>query len=187
MRREHYLARLLRGLSGMTQDQIAAEIGVHSSLVAQIELGQVLPIRAHLERMAGLAFFKLHEAEDVVDRMLRSRRGGHGSGRTAAGFAGLAERLGTEIDRIRRRLLALPHPAPPSQTKTGRAAGDLYARICATLLDESERSAARNAREAAALAALAAELAEQIEEPAGMRARLLDRAAAGQAAQTRSV
>jgi transcriptional regulator with XRE-family HTH domain len=131
MRREHYVARLLRGLSGMTQDQIAAALGVHSSLIAQFELGQVLPGRAHLERMAGPAFFKLQEAEDVVDRMLRARRGGHEPGRTA--------------------------PLPPAPA--GRAAGDLYARICEKLLAESKRKAARNPREAEALAALAAELA----------------------------
>jgi len=40
MTRETRLARLLRALSGRTQEQMAEAIGVHPSLITQFELDQ---------------------------------------------------------------------------------------------------------------------------------------------------
>ncbi len=45
MRREQVLARLLRAVSGKTQEQFGEATGIHTSLVAQFELGRAVPAR----------------------------------------------------------------------------------------------------------------------------------------------
>src|SRR5436309_14571286 len=53
MRREHITARLLRAISGMTQQRFGEEAGIDPSVIADFELGSALPSRDHLERMAA--------------------------------------------------------------------------------------------------------------------------------------
>lgn len=66
MRQEHMIARLLRALSGKTQEQIGEELGVGSSLIAQFERGKVLPSREHLERLAKSIGLTVPDAETIL-------------------------------------------------------------------------------------------------------------------------
>jgi len=52
---QNMMARILRALSGKTQEQIAEELGVDASLIAQFELGRALPSQDHLDGMAKSA------------------------------------------------------------------------------------------------------------------------------------
>jgi transcriptional regulator with XRE-family HTH domain len=115
MRREHIMARLLRAVSGKTQEQFGKETGIHPSLVAQFELGKVVPSREHLERMAGAVALTVPAAEEVLCFMdtLRGPRERRGAGVEAL-LDGIAKEVRSELDAAYRRLLALPlnPPAP---------------------------------------------------------------------------
>jgi len=175
MRREHYLARLLRALSGMTQEKMAAAIGVHPSLIAQFELGDALPRRAHLARMARVAAMTSEDAEEILDLADNLRRKKRERVGPVEGFAGLEERLGDHIARTRRRLLALQ--VPDRRPAVARPGGELYVRMCVKLCAESEGAASREVEAAAVLARVAAEVAEKV-VPEGLRIRVTGVAAA---------
>jgi tetratricopeptide (TPR) repeat protein/DNA-binding XRE family transcriptional regulator len=179
MRREHYLARLLRALSGMTQDQTAAAIGVHPSLIAQFELGDVFPGRGHLARLARSTALTREDAEEILDLADTLRRRQRERGRPAPGFLGLEQALADHTARTRRRLQALPAPDRPSVSGSARPAdaGAFSVRICTRLCDESETAASRDLNSAEVLARLAAEAAESV-EPEGLRIRAAGLAAA---------
>jgi len=67
MKRENLLARLLRALSGKSQERVAEEIGVHPSLVGQIENGQ--PATGdYLERLAHAASITLAQGWEILSR-----------------------------------------------------------------------------------------------------------------------
>jgi transcriptional regulator with XRE-family HTH domain len=77
MRRENLMARMLRALSGRTQEQTAAALGVHPSLIAQIELDEVAAGPGHLQTMARLADLTVAGAEELLahyDALRRSSR-----------------------------------------------------------------------------------------------------------------
>jgi transcriptional regulator with XRE-family HTH domain len=108
MRREHYQARLLRALSGKTQEKMAKEVGIHPVLLGQIELGDVMPTRHYLEKMARIEGLTLEDTAELLELAETLRRTNQRNVRSEEGFAGLEETLHDHIARARRRLLALP-------------------------------------------------------------------------------
>lgn len=73
MRQEHVIARLLRALSGKTQEQIAEELGVDPSFIAQVELGKVLPSQDHLEKLAAGIGLTVADTE-IILRLFQALR-----------------------------------------------------------------------------------------------------------------
>ena len=76
MRRENLMARMLRALSGQSQEQVAEALDVHPSLIAQIELDEGAPSPRHLEQMARQADLTIAGAEELLDRYESLRRSG---------------------------------------------------------------------------------------------------------------
>jgi transcriptional regulator with XRE-family HTH domain len=77
MRRENVLARMLRALSGQTQEQAAETLDVHPSLIAQIELEEAAPSPGQLEKLARQADLTVAGAEELLahyDALRRSSR-----------------------------------------------------------------------------------------------------------------
>lgn len=77
MRRENVMARMLRALSGTTQEQVAEALDVHPSLIAQIELDEVAPSPEHVEKIARMADLTVAGAEELLahyDALRRSSR-----------------------------------------------------------------------------------------------------------------
>src|SRR5262245_19383628 len=67
MKRENLLSRLLRALSGKSQERVAEEIGVHPSFIGQIEIGQPMT-RQHLEHLARSAGITLGQAWEILEQ-----------------------------------------------------------------------------------------------------------------------
>lgn len=151
MRREHYQARLLRAVSGKTQEKLAKEIGLEPSHLAQIELGDVMPRRAHLEEMARNESLTLNDTVEILDLIETLRRTQQKRALPEEGFAALEEKLSRLIVRAKRRLAALPEPEP--------AAEPLHAWVCRRLHEEAERTALSNGKGAAVLLRVAGEMA----------------------------
>jgi transcriptional regulator with XRE-family HTH domain len=127
MRQEHVIARLLRAVSGKTQEQIAEEIGVHPSLIAQFELGKVLPSLGHLERMAKSAGITLGEAEGMLRlfetlQRPRSRRGDD----IDQLLAGMQEEMQTMMKVVYQRMLGMPIPGGPPRREDRKQADELF-------------------------------------------------------------
>ncbi len=70
---EHLEARVVRALSGLTQEEISEDTGIPQSLVAQFEQGKVLPGKDQLERLAGCAEIDVENAAELV-RAYRGQR-----------------------------------------------------------------------------------------------------------------
>jgi tetratricopeptide (TPR) repeat protein len=194
MRRENLMARVLRALSGKTQEQFGHEAGVHPSLIAQIELGHLSPRPELLARMAERVDLTL----DAADEILRTAEDHRQGRRWRAGDSGdldpLGERLRHHVTRTERRMLALPQRLPKLEDRS--RAGDLFQRLmelddpatavavvrvaeefqdwalCEHVCEESERAASRDLEEAEALALLAREIAERVPGPEGWRNRV---------------
>ena len=108
MRRKNVQARLLRALSGKTQEQTAEEIGVTAALIAQIELDRVEPGAETLAGLAGTADLTVADAEEILRLAETLRRSRRWRGESAdAVLHELAERLQSRLSRAWRRLSAL--------------------------------------------------------------------------------
>ena len=202
MRREHLLARLTRSLAGKSQERMAEEIGVHPSLVAHFELGNVVPSRDHLERMAAGSGITLPQAEEILSLYEAFRRSRQNPGRNGEdAFGGLAEEVRTHAEAIYRRILTLPRPDSPPLPEDRQKAAGLWARLkdlpeemrldvvrvaeeyqnwalCERVCAESAKEAPSRIEHALALARLAQEIAEKIPGPEPWRDRLRGYAAA---------
>src|SRR4051812_45972149 len=196
MRQEHVAARLLRALSGKTQEQMAEAIGADRSLIAQFELGLVAPSRDHLKRMAQAIGITLADMDDLL-KMVETfqqprRRPGPG---TEELLEELMEKLRAPLDAARRRLLALPRPDRPPRTEDRQEAEDLWCRLrdlpektrltvvrvagefqswalCERVCEEALQAMSRSREEAAGLARLAREIADRVRGPEGWRPRV---------------
>jgi transcriptional regulator with XRE-family HTH domain len=155
MEREHYRARLLRALSGMTQEQMADAIEVHRSLVAQIELGQVRPRPGTLERMAANDSLTVEDTDEILDLadLLRRKRQGHN--RSATGVKDLETRLHEHVTWMER---SLEQPADRTGSDSAEIRRRLRAWVNARLQEEAARAKARRNGAAAALLARVAEI-----------------------------
>jgi transcriptional regulator with XRE-family HTH domain len=127
MKREHIKARLLRAISGKTQQRFGEEVGIDPSVIADFELGNSLPNRHHLERMAalvGLTVSSTEEALRVLDTLRRPRQ------RRGAGarpiLEGIVEEVRSEMEDAYRRLLTLRLPDAVSRGEERRWSGDRF-------------------------------------------------------------
>jgi len=202
MRREHMIARLCRALSGKTQEEFGRDLGIRPSLIAQFELGLVVPGGEYLELMARGAGLTLSGADEIL-RFVETLRGS----RVRRGesvedvLAGIAERLRSHLDHSYRRLLTLPLPELSPRAEDRVRAGELLARLkdlaegerlalvrwadeyqgwalCERACEVSVREASRNVERAAAWATLAQEIACRVRGPAQWRRRVEGYAAA---------
>ncbi|HKI03773.1 MAG TPA: helix-turn-helix transcriptional regulator [Thermoanaerobaculia bacterium] len=202
MRREHLLARLARALAGKSQDRMADEIGVHPSLVAHFEQGNVVPSRDHLERLAAGAGLTLPETEEILGLYEAFRQSSQSRGRSAEGLLdALAEQVRAHAEAVYRRILTLPRPETPPSPADREKAAVLWARLadfpeevrldvvrvaeeyqswalCERVCAESTLEAPRRIEQAAALARLAQEIADRARGPEPWRNRLKGYAAA---------
>jgi tetratricopeptide (TPR) repeat protein/DNA-binding XRE family transcriptional regulator len=171
MRREHFKARLLRALSGKTQERIAEEIESHSSLISQIELGQVLPRPDDLARMARSTSLTVDDTDEILDLADTLRRTNQRRVRSAEGLADLEAALCDHIARARRRLLALPGSDRFPQVERGdaRALWRVHVWACVQLCEESAEAASRQVEAAATLVRVAREIAGKVPGPEGIR------------------
>lgn len=196
------MARLLRARSGKTQEQFGEEVGVHPSLIAQIEVGNGEPSREQLRAMARAAGLGLEDARELLDeaeRLGRLRRG-RVEGRLDL-LRALPERLREHLFGAFRRLWAQPRPAPLPSSDDRKKAERQWERLaallpeerlavvraddelqnwalCERVCDQSEKAAARNIEDSSALARLGQEIAERVRGPEGFCRRLQGHAAA---------
>jgi tetratricopeptide (TPR) repeat protein/DNA-binding XRE family transcriptional regulator len=177
MQREHFLARVLRALSGKSQARTAAEIGVHRSLVSQVEDGRVFPRPAYLARLAATGSVGVEEAAEILSLAGERQRARQAQGARPLGLARLGEAIAVHVASAERRLAALA----ASKDHQPARFRQLVVRTCLALCDESERAASRNVEEAAVLGEAARDLADRVPGPEGLRDRLAGRAAAHQA------
>src|SRR5437762_2461395 len=129
MRREHTLARLFRALSGQTQEELAEEIGVSRSHIAQIELGDVVPSPEHLRGMAESAGSTVADGEKMLrfHETRRSPRQRWGRGRNAEElFDEMAEEVRSDAGMVYERILTLPLPDSVPKPEDREAAEELF-------------------------------------------------------------
>jgi transcriptional regulator with XRE-family HTH domain len=202
MRREQILARLLRAVSGKTQEQFGEATGICTSLVARFELGKVVPRAEHLERMAKAVELTGSTAEEALRFMdtLREPRKRRGAGAKAL-LDGIAAGVRSEMESAYRRLLALPLPDAARPEEDRRRAAELFGpleslppearlavlqvieegrswALCERICDASVREASRRVERAAVWAHLARRIAERVEGPEEWRNRVRGYAAA---------
>jgi len=127
MRREHITARLLRAISGMTQQRFGEEAGIDPSVIADFELGSALPGRDHLERMAAAVGLTVSSTEEIlrgIDTLRRPRqRRGEGA---APILEGIVEGVRSEVEDAYRRMLTLPLPDAVSREEDWRWSGGRF-------------------------------------------------------------
>jgi transcriptional regulator with XRE-family HTH domain len=202
MKREQILARLLRAVSGKSQRQVAEELAVDPSVVAQVELGEIAPGADLLRGLARSAGLSLAAGEELLDRYQalsrRRRRWGRSAG---AHFDRMAAELRAQAEGAYGRFLALPLAAPPPRAEDRGRAEELFRRleglepetrlVVVRVAEEfqgwalSERVCAASVEAlsgdldaAAAWAGLGAEVAGRVRAPEGFRRRLQGYAAA---------
>jgi tetratricopeptide (TPR) repeat protein/DNA-binding XRE family transcriptional regulator len=189
MRRPNLTARMLRALSGETQQQFGEGVDVHPALIAQIEVGSVEPDRDVLRRMARHAGIAESDAAELIQlyERLRGRRRNRRHGAEDP-VHGLIARLRGHVSTAYLRLLALPRPVPPPRAEDRGHAEEQWKllesltdgeqlavvrvaeeyqnwALCEKVCDESERQASRTVEHAAALARLAQEIADHVRGP----------------------
>lgn len=117
MRRENLTARMLRALSGRTQEQTAAALGVHPSLIAQIELDEVAAGPGHLQTMARLADLTVPEAEELLAHYDALRQSSRWRGESS--LEGFLQRMNDamrgHLTAAYEELLALPLDGGPRE------------------------------------------------------------------------
>ena len=202
MRREQILARLLRAVSGKTQEQFGEATAICTSVVARFELGQSVPRAEHLERMAKAVELTVSTAEEVLRFMdtLRGPRKRRGAGAKPL-LDEIAAGVRSEVETAYRRLLALPSPDAARPDEDRQRAAELFGpleglppearlavlqvieegrswALCERVCDASVREASRRVERAAGWAHLARQIAERVEGSEEWRNRVRGYAAA---------
>ncbi len=196
MKRENLKARLLRALSGKTQEQLGEEIGVDPGLLGQIEQGRVLARPDYLERLAASAGITAADAEDLLCHYETLRAARRRRGRSAEDLLeGLAEDLRSHVRASYQRLETLPLPGSAPRVEDRVRAAELFERLaelppeerlavvrleeelqtwalCEKVCHASAREASRDVERAAAWAGLAVEIAELVRGPEGFPRRV---------------
>lgn len=130
MRRENLMARMLRALSGQTQEQAAEALDAHPSLIAQIELDEVAPSPEQLEKMARQADLTVAGGEELLAHYDALRRSGRWRGQ---GFEETLEVMkATMRDHLTRgfeELNALLDARDAAREAEARRADELWARL----------------------------------------------------------
>jgi transcriptional regulator with XRE-family HTH domain len=196
------MARLLRAISGKSQEQLGKETGIHPSVVAQIELGRVVPSRQNLERMASVVELTGAKAEEVLRfletlRRPRSRQGAD----VEVLLDGIVQGIRAALDQSYRRLLALRLPDGIPDEWDRERASELFGRLeglpqearvavvqvaeefqnwalCERVCDASEREASRSLERAMEWAQLARQIAGSVRGSEEWRSRVRGYAAA---------
>lgn len=196
MRREHMLVRVLRALSGKTQEQVAVDLDVDASLIAQFEAGKVLPSRAHLEELSKGIGLTLGNAESILHLFhgLRDPRLRRGQSLRET-VDGLREAAAALAKATYLQLLGVPIPGGPPSPEERQRAEELFQELealsqeerlavvqevdeCRTwsLLDrvcqEVDLEAPRNAENAEAWVQVAQEIAANLDGPDEWRRRI---------------
>lgn len=109
----HFKARLIRALSGLSQEQMSERTGIPASVLAQLERGNGSLTEEELERMAGQARFESADADELL-RLYQTQtrawlRTSEGAGPLLQGFVGKLRRRSLQAVQ---RLLKLPAPQP---------------------------------------------------------------------------
>jgi transcriptional regulator with XRE-family HTH domain len=196
MEKEHLLARLLRAVSGDSQEEMAEGIGVHPSQIARFELGERTPSREHLGAMARRAGLTLRDAEDAL-RHVESLRRRHRRVGTSVDdqVDSLTENLRAIVQTALERFRTLPLPnrppraedreevqelwrqfvglTPGERTTVARLAPEFHVwALCERACAASAEAVTRDPEEAAALAQIALEIADRVRGEPGWRSRL---------------
>jgi transcriptional regulator with XRE-family HTH domain len=111
LKRNHYMARVLRALSGLSQQAFGNVTGIDSTLISRIEDGSLDPSHEQLVRMGKAAGFTLADAEEIVlagETMRLKNRSQGGSSEDA--LRDLVDDLWDVAWRGYMRLHALPIP-----------------------------------------------------------------------------
>lgn len=196
MKRENLKARLLRAVSGKTQEQLGEEIGDQPGLIGQIEQGKVFARPDYLERLAANEGITSADAEDLLRRYETLRTSRRRRGQSAENLLeGLVEDLRSHTRECYERLVALPLPASDPRAEDRVRAAELFERLAGLSLEErlavvrleeefqswalcervchaSTREASRDIEIASAWAHLAAEIAERVRGPEGFPYRV---------------
>jgi transcriptional regulator with XRE-family HTH domain len=198
------VARLLRALSGKSQDQLAADSGLHPSLVASFETAKAVPRQDHLEKLAQGAGITLEEISELVElfQTYRNARRRLSDREAETALTRLCEQLLEHVRAVHQQLRLLPVPPPPPSPEDREEAEELWNEIaklspegqraavrlgrdfqtwalCERICHESEREAAGGRGERALeLAQLAREIADRVGGPEEWRSRLRGYAAA---------
>ncbi|HET9227974.1 MAG TPA: helix-turn-helix transcriptional regulator [Thermoanaerobaculia bacterium] len=190
---EHRKARLIRALSGLTQEDMGRETGIPASMIDHFEQGNVVPGGDHLEKMAACAGITAADADEHLRLHATQRetwlRRSEGVGAT---LDHLARRLSRHCADAVQRLLKLRvperQPSPEDQqqaeeqfqklkrlSRRSRLAVvrsiDAYQNRALLELcnEESERQASHNFKRADAWAQLALEIDGLVRGSTGMR------------------
>lgn len=205
MRRKNLMARMLRALSCKTQEQTAEDIGVHPSLIAQIELGKFEPSDEQMERLADSADLDLPDAEELFRLAETLQQANRWQGEASSALLReLDERVESHLSRAWDRLTASsPANAAPRPEDRERAA-ELLERLrdlreesrlavvrvsepfqswalCQAACEQSVREGVSDIESAVAWARLAWEIAARVRGPESWRNRLQGYAAAHEA------
>ena len=196
MRREQRLARLLRALSGDTQEELAGKIGTSRNLVAQLETGEVLAAPEYLEAMAREAGITVADGEELLRRYDTQRRARHRWGRDAGEvFDRMAAVLRSHAESAYEHTLTLRLPEVFPQPEDRERAEELFARLerrsqamrlvmvedaeqfqtwylCERVCRASVEAASRDLKVTADWARLGQEIAARVRAPEGFRRRL---------------
>jgi len=203
MTREHYLARVFRALSGLTQAAMAERLGVHPSWIGQIEQGLSLPSSEHLREMAAAAGLTVEQGDEILERAetLRRRRQRRQGLSTSSLIDDTMDQMRVDLDGTVRHILTLPLPDQPPRSKERQEAESLFAllkpldealrssvvrvsehyqgwALCERVCEESRREIAQDLKSAAAWARLAQQIAEKARGTKAWRNRLQGYAAA---------
>ncbi len=196
MRRENLKARLLRAVSGKTQEQLSEEIGDQPGLIAQIEQGKVAARHDYLERLAASDGLTAADAEELLclTETLRASRRRRGQSVEDL-LEGLAEDFRSQTRASYERLLTLPLPVSDPRAEDRVRAAELFGRLegltpkerlavvrleeefqtwalCERVCHASEREASRVVEHASAWGGLAVEIAALVRGPEGFSRRV---------------
>ena len=190
---EHRKARLIRALSGLTQEEMSRETGIPASLIDHFEQGNVVPGGDHLEKMAACAGMTAADADEHMrlhgmqrETWLRRSEG------IGAVLDHLVKRLSRQFAGAVQSLLKLRVPERPPSPEDRRQAEEQFrklkrlsrqSRLAAVrsiwdfqswalaelCCEESVRQASRNIQRAASWAQLALEIAGLMPGPKGWR------------------
>lgn len=190
MTRNQRLARMLRGLTGLSQGQLARKAGLNPNRVAAIEAGELEPMARDLQRIAEAAGMAAADADQlmrIAEAFIRNRRR-QDQGSLEA-LPALMDLLKLQLAAVFLRLLDLPGPGTPRAAGGPEHVEDMMNRLrprshevrvwivrtaeelqcwelCERVCDEAVRVAADNPEVAAQWAELAEEIAEQLQSAA---------------------
>jgi transcriptional regulator with XRE-family HTH domain len=193
---EHLKVRLLRALSGKTQEQMGEEVGIYPSRIAQWEQGLAVPGPEILRRLAEQAGIGEADADELLRLYEAQRKAWQ---RRSAGTGPLLDHLSARLTRygsqVARRILKIPPSEQPpsaedrlraeeawrklvrvsarSRLALVRAAAELQTwALCERCCEESVRKASSSVKHAAAWARLALEIAKLMPGSESWRARI---------------